>query len=149
MRIESRVFSLSWVPSDLVTGDARLPFAMSMAPADSPPPALVTHPHSLVRDGRVRQANALRAWVEFDEQGRPADFDYEISDPDFLAYIWKPLSFEFPELRLAPQVEGQPKVAGSGGEGKHDAERSVLAGAQQGAKLHAEGLGVAPQKARK
>jgi hypothetical protein len=107
VRVESRVFSLSWVPSDLVTGLARLPFALSIAPADSPPPTLVTHPYSLVREDRVRQANALRAWSEFDEQGRPTDFGYDISDPDFMQYIWKPLSFgPFPELRHAPQVTG-------------------------------------------
>jgi Cyclic nucleotide-binding domain len=107
VRVESRVFSLSWVPSDVVTGLARLPFDLSIAPADSPPPTLVTHPYSLVRESRVRHANALRAWAKFDEQGRPTEFDYDISDPDFMQYIGKPVSFgEFPELRHEPRVEG-------------------------------------------
>jgi hypothetical protein len=93
------------VPSDVVTGLARLPFELSIQSADSPPPTLVTHPYSLVRENRVRQANALRAWAKFDKQGRPSEFDYDISDPDFMEYIWKPLSFgEFPELRREPQV---------------------------------------------
>jgi hypothetical protein len=76
VRVESRVFSLSWVPSDVVTGVDRLPFAIGLARADAPPPDRVGDPHELVRAGRARQANELRAWVVFDEQGRPSEWGY-------------------------------------------------------------------------
>src|SRR3954471_24694436 len=76
MRVESRVFSVSWVPSDVVSGVARLPFAISVARADAPPPERLDDPHELVRSGAARQANDLRAWVEFGDDGRPVDFGY-------------------------------------------------------------------------
>lgn len=76
MLVESRVFSLSWIPSDVVSGIARLPFAVGLSRADQPPPERVADPRELVRDGRVRQANALCAWVEFGGDGRPTAWGY-------------------------------------------------------------------------
>ena len=111
MRIESRVFSLSWVPSDVVAGLARLPLAISIAHADPVPPERVANPHALVGADQVRQVNELRAWAEIDEQGLLADFGYDISspgfsDPGWAQFIWNPASFEFPVLQHEPQVEG-------------------------------------------
>ncbi len=76
MRIESRVLSLSWIPSETVSGVGRLPFVVGLGGHDAPPPERVGDHRALVGDGRVRQANELRAWVEFDEGGRPARWDY-------------------------------------------------------------------------
>jgi hypothetical protein len=101
MRVESRVFSLSWVPSDVVAGLARLPFAISIARADPPLPERVLEPHELVRTDRARQANELRAWVEFDGEGRPVDHGYGGVDED-AGGAWR---HEFPVLRQEPLVE--------------------------------------------
>jgi hypothetical protein len=111
MRVEGRVFSVSWVPSDVVSGVAKLPFAISVARADSPPADRIEDPHELVRAEAVRQANDLQAWVEFDDEGRPADFGY--ADPG--GGGWAQL--EFPDVRQEPQVEGDAVrfVQSSGG----------------------------------
>jgi hypothetical protein len=102
MLVESRVFSLSWVPSDVVGGIARLPFAIGVAEPDRPPPDRVDDPYELVRSGRARQANTLRAWVEFDEEGRPASWGYrEPADDAALA-----ASLALPPLRQEPEHGG-------------------------------------------
>jgi hypothetical protein len=98
MRVESRVFSLSWVPSDVVSGVARLPFAISIAAPDAPPPDHVTEPHALVESDAVRLANDLRAWAEFDEDGKATDFGYDLSGPGG----W--VQLEFPDVRREPEV---------------------------------------------
>ncbi len=99
MRVESRVFSLSWVPSDVVSGISRLPFAIGIAHDDAPPPDQVDDPYELLRADAVRQVNDLRAWVEFDEDGRATDFGYDLSGPGG----W--IQLEFPDLRQEPKVE--------------------------------------------
>jgi hypothetical protein len=76
MRVESRVLSVSWVPSDVVTRAARLPFVRALPGVDEPPPDELVDPGPLLADGRIRQANELRAWVEFDESGSPVAWDY-------------------------------------------------------------------------
>jgi hypothetical protein len=76
MRVESRVLSVSWVPSDVVTGASRLQFMIALSGADEPPPEELLDPAPLLAVGRIRQANELRAWVEFDEFGRPGTWDY-------------------------------------------------------------------------
>jgi hypothetical protein len=76
MRVESRVLSVSWVPSDVVAGASRLPFVLALSGADEPPPDELVDPAPLLAAGRIRQANELRAWVEFDESGSPAGWDY-------------------------------------------------------------------------
>src|SRR5262245_43103525 len=76
MLVESSVSSLSWIPSDVVSGLARLPFAIGLSHPDPPPPERVEDPYELVREGRARQANRLRAWVEFDGEDRPAAWGY-------------------------------------------------------------------------
>ena len=76
MRVESRVLSVSWVPSNVVTRAARLPFVRALTGADDPPPDELVDPRPLLAAGRVRQVNELRAWVEFDESGSPAAWDY-------------------------------------------------------------------------
>jgi cyclic nucleotide-binding protein len=76
MRVESRVLSVSWVPSDVVTRAARLPFVRALPGADEPPPDELVDPGPLLAAGRIRQANGLRAWVEFDESGSPVAWDY-------------------------------------------------------------------------
>jgi Cyclic nucleotide-binding domain len=100
MRVESHAFSVSWVPSDVVAGAAKLPFLISVARADEPPPDRVGDPQDLLRGGTARQVNDLRAWVEFDDHGTPIDFGYGPSDGSGWAQL------EFPDVRREPEVEG-------------------------------------------
>jgi hypothetical protein len=76
MRVESRVLSVSWVPSDVVTGASRLSFVLALSGADEPPPDVLVDAGPLLAARLIRQANELRAWVEFDDAGCPAAWDY-------------------------------------------------------------------------
>jgi Cyclic nucleotide-binding domain len=81
MRVESRVLSVSWVPSNVLTRAAvaratRLPFVRALPGADEPPPDELVDPAPLLAAEQIRQANELRAWVEFDQSGSPVAWDY-------------------------------------------------------------------------
>src|ERR1700727_564820 len=61
MRYESSVTSLSWIPSEAVTGGARMPFDAGIAHYDDPPP-------DALRDGDLdlrRAPERGRGWVRF------------------------------------------------------------------------------------
>ena len=75
MRYESSVLSLSWIPSEAVSGMPRLPFELGLVHYDDPPPDNVTDPQSLLATDRVRLVNELRAWVEV-EADRIVDCGY-------------------------------------------------------------------------
>lgn len=70
VRIESAVTSISWIPSEAITGlSARLPFEVGVAHYDEPPPDQLTDLEELRKADRFRFANELRAWIEV-ENGR-------------------------------------------------------------------------------
>jgi hypothetical protein len=64
MRVESAVTSVSWIPSELVTGMARAGFSAGVMHYDDPPPDRLLDLPALHRDGRFRFANHLAAWAE-------------------------------------------------------------------------------------
>jgi hypothetical protein len=65
MRVESSVTSLSWIPSEGVTGLMRLSFASGLSHYD-PPPGQLDDLNRMREDDAFRFANVLRAWAEFD-----------------------------------------------------------------------------------
>jgi hypothetical protein len=69
MRIESAVTSISWIPSEAVTGMTKMPFEMGMAHYDQAPPDVIEDLEALRVADRFRFANELRAWIEV-EGGR-------------------------------------------------------------------------------
>ena len=72
MRIESSVTSISWIPSEAISGLTKLPFEMGVAHYDQPPPELLEGDdpvEELRRADRFRFANVLGGWIET-EDGR-------------------------------------------------------------------------------
>lgn len=68
MRVSSSVTSVSWIPSESVTGSVyRVPFEMGLSHYDDPPPDRLDDPYQLLADDRARFVNHLRAWVEVDD----------------------------------------------------------------------------------
>jgi Cyclic nucleotide-binding domain len=76
MRYESSVTSLSWIPSEAVTGTMRLAFDAGVGHYDEPPPGDLTDIEELRAADRFRYANVLRAWVEVGESGQITDCGY-------------------------------------------------------------------------
>jgi hypothetical protein len=69
MRIESSVLSLSWIPSEAVTGLPKQAFEVGITHYDEPPPDVVSSLDQLEQlrsAARFRFANRLSAWVEVD-----------------------------------------------------------------------------------
>jgi hypothetical protein len=64
MRIEASVTSVSWIPSEAVTGTFKVPFSMGVARYDDPPPEPLTDVADLVANNRCRFCNQLSAYIE-------------------------------------------------------------------------------------
>lgn len=73
MRIEGSITAVSWIPSEAVTGLAKLPFGSGVAHYDDPPPDHIdptTSELEALRDAdRFRFANRLSAFVDIDDDG--------------------------------------------------------------------------------
>ena len=77
MRYESCVTSLSWIPSEAVTGATRTAFDSGFTHYDDPPPAELGDIEELRAADRFRFANVLRAWIEVDDSGRITGGGYD------------------------------------------------------------------------
>ena len=78
MRIESPVLSVSWIPSEAISGLPRQVFDLGVTHYDDPPPDEISAPaqrEELRAAGRFRFANRLNAWIEVDG-GRVVDAGY-------------------------------------------------------------------------
>ena len=64
MRFSSSVTSLSWIPSEAVTGPYQVPFTLGVAHYDQAPPAQIDDIERHVRNNDLRFANILRAWID-------------------------------------------------------------------------------------
>ncbi len=73
MRIQGSVTTLSWIPSEAVSGLATLPFDSGVAHYDAPPPSEIgaagADIDSLRQEDRFRFANHLSAWIDVDDDG--------------------------------------------------------------------------------
>ncbi len=70
MRHEGRVTSLSWIPSDAVTGGSRLAYEAGFTHYDQPPPEELGDIERLRAADRFRFANLLRAWIDVNDSGQ-------------------------------------------------------------------------------
>ncbi len=64
MRYESCVTSMSWIPSEAITGIMKLPMSVGVSHYDDPLPDHVDDLEVLRTADRFRFANELRAWIE-------------------------------------------------------------------------------------
>ena len=69
MRVESSATSLSWIPSEAVTGLSRTAFTVGFIHYDTSPPGTLTDLEALRQDDRFRFANRLAVWAEFAADG--------------------------------------------------------------------------------
>jgi hypothetical protein len=76
MRYESSVTSLSWIPSEAVTGGTRVAFDAGFTRYDKPPPAQIDDIEALRSADGFRFANVLRAWIAVDGAGAISDCGY-------------------------------------------------------------------------
>jgi len=109
MRIEKSVTSITWIPSEAISGMPKLPFEMGVAHYDDPPPDKLEDLEALREADAFREANELRAWVEFDD-GKPALYGYSGGGHIGVARI-KPGRREltFPAVQY-PVLQPEPEI---------------------------------------
>jgi hypothetical protein len=76
MRLHDSITSLSWIPSEAVTGGTRLAFDAGFTHYDAPPPDVIEDLEGLRMGDRFRFANVLRAWIDVDSGGRITSHGY-------------------------------------------------------------------------
>jgi len=67
MRYQSTTTSLSWIPSEAVTGMTKLPFDSGVAHYDPTPPEVLEDLEALREADRFRFANRIAAWIEVED----------------------------------------------------------------------------------
>ncbi len=75
MRFEQSVTTLSWIPSEAVSGLNKAVFASGFTHYDDPPPDVLDDLEAMANSDRFRFANNLRAFIEVDD-GRIVDSGY-------------------------------------------------------------------------
>ena len=75
MRYESSVTSVSWIPSEAITGVMKMPMVIGVSHYDDPLPDHIEDLDELRSTDRFRFANELKAWIEV-EDGRVVDAGY-------------------------------------------------------------------------
>lgn len=112
MRIERSVTSISWIPSEAMTGPMRLPMDLGIGHYDEAPPDHVEPDdlERLRREDRYRFANHLAAWIDV-EDGQIVGAGY--SGGGLVGSTTAKVGFSvtipgvaFPVLQNAPQIDG-------------------------------------------
>ena len=67
MRVESKVTSISWIPSEAVEGLPKVPFTMGVAHYDDAPPDRLVNIDLMHRADLFREANELNAWIDVED----------------------------------------------------------------------------------
>ena len=112
MRIERSVTSISWIPSEAMTGPMRLPMDLGIGHYDPPPPDRIATEdlEKLRQQDRYRFANHLAAWIDV-EGGEINDAGY--SGGGYVGSTTAKVGFSvtipgvsFPVLQDIPKIEG-------------------------------------------
>lgn len=112
MRIESSATTISWIPSESMTGPFKLGMDLRLSHYDSPPPEVIEgrdHLERLRDEDAFRYANSLEGWIEV-EDGRIVDHGQSggiILGATTVNVGGKGMTFAavaFPELRPEPEV---------------------------------------------
>jgi hypothetical protein len=110
MRIEKSVTSITWIPSEAISGMPKLPFEMGVAHYDAPPPDTIEDLEALHAADAFREANELRAWAEFDDDGKPTDYGYSGDGRIGVTRIkLGPRELAFPAVQY-PLLQAKPEV---------------------------------------
>jgi Cyclic nucleotide-binding domain len=111
MRHTSSVTSLSWIPSEAVTGLNKAIFASGFTHYDPPPPDVIDDLDALRDEDRFRFANHLSAWIDV-EDGEVRDAGYTggiVMGATTIAIGSRGSTFAavaFPDIQQPPEITG-------------------------------------------
>ncbi len=109
-RYESSVTAISWIPSEAITGPAKVPFELGVTHYDEVPPDRIEDLEELRTSDRFREANELRAYIEV-EDGRIVDAGH-LGQGHIGATTVRvgPAALRFPAVQL-PDIQSEPEVS--------------------------------------
>ncbi len=109
MRIESSVTSVTWIPSEAISGMPKLPFELGIAHYDDPLPDRIEDLEALGKRDAFREANELRAWIEVDD-GKIVDCGYSGGGHIGVTRLkMGPREIAFPAVKY-PLIQAEPEV---------------------------------------
>ncbi len=122
MRAESSVTSITWIPSEAISGMPKMPFEMGVAHYDDPPPDRIEDIEAMHEHDMFREANELKAWIDVEDDGAITDQGYSGGGrigvtriklgPRELAFA----AVQYPLLQAEPEVgDGWVKFVQSAG----------------------------------
>ncbi len=108
-RFELSVIAVSWIPSEAITGPAKITFELGVTHYDEPPPDRIEDLEALRTSDRFREANELRAFIEV-EDGRIVDAGH-LGQGHIGATTVKvgPAALRFPAVQL-PDIQPAPEI---------------------------------------
>jgi hypothetical protein len=109
-RFESSVTALSWIPSEAISGPAKIPFNVGVTHYDEPPPDRLEDIEQLRTSDRFREANELRGFVEV-EDGRIVRAGH-LGRGHIGATTVRvgPAALRFPAVHL-PDIQAEPEIS--------------------------------------
>ena len=110
MRVEKSVTSITWIPSEAISGMPKVPFELGVAHYDAPPPDKLDDLEALREADAFREANELRAWVDFEDYVKPKYFGYSGGGHIGVTRIkLGRRELAFPAVQY-PLIQGEPEV---------------------------------------
>jgi hypothetical protein len=108
-RFESSVVAISWIPSEAITGPAKVPFELGVTHYDEVPPDHLADIEELRTSDRFREANELRAFIEV-EDGRIVSAGH-LGRGHIGATTVRvgPAALRFPAVQL-PDIQAEPEI---------------------------------------
>ena len=106
------MIAISWIPSEAITGPAKVPFELGVTHYDEPPPDRIDDLEDLRTSDRFREANELRAFIEV-EDGRIVNAGH-LGQGHIGATTVRvgPAALRFPAVQL-PDIQQDPEISGS------------------------------------
>jgi hypothetical protein len=108
-RFESSVTSISWIPSEAISGPSKLPFEMGVTHYDQAPPDRIDDLEALRTSDKFREANELRAYITV-EDGRITGAGH-LGQGHIGATTVRvgPAAMRFPAVHL-PDIQQEPEI---------------------------------------
>ena len=109
MRYSARCTTISWIPSEAISGYTRMPFDLGITHYDAPPPDVIDDLETVVGPDGARFGNRLSAWIEVEDDrivGHGQDGRGTVSNSAVRLGGMRVLveAVEFPVLRSEPEV---------------------------------------------
>jgi hypothetical protein len=109
MRHQRCVTSLSWIPSEAVTGGTKAAFETGLTHYDDPPPGELGDVRELQAGDRFRFANVLSAWIDVDDSGYITGSGYSgtgLMGRTTVRLAGRPITFQAVQL---PDIQRDPE----------------------------------------